>query len=127
LKSVTLYKSISEFIVANDLKAAVRDAEIEMEWQTYFKSFLPIAKSILPEIKDHLGNDIDSILYYRKIEHQQLPSDNNDGTITIVYEPENIKLDLEWIEEIGVVSIIFRTFDSVAHRLSCDFFFFKFR
>jgi len=26
-----------------------------------------------------------------------------------------------------VVSIIFRTFDSVAHRLSCDFFFFKFR
>jgi rRNA-processing protein FCF1 len=112
IEGLKLYDSIREFVEDSRVRAVAKAIEDpNATWQ-----------DILSQIRTRLGEFDELILKhlqekepyidevtYREIDHSQFPSDNGEALITGVYEPYQIDIDWDKLEdlELGMISVPF--------------------
>jgi len=128
---VTIDPRVAEKFVkmeARDKLVALFGADRIVDWEHRYLNNRDVDSFLKSPPTDLAGNETSAFYageawYFPELDPTYDVSDDN----LIVLDATSNRYLPQALDEIAVASRIFRTFDLVAHRLSCDFFFFKFR
>ena len=92
--SIITYKNLAEF-VESDL---IQDALLEADLLDNYEEIIVAIKSFEDEnkvLQYHIANSVGEKIVWKTIYGETIPDDNNEATINMYDEPENIELDFE--------------------------------
>lgn len=123
IDGVILHNSIRDFVQSEDVKSLASEKEQERIWLSIFERIQDNLSSASEEVEGSLERLLLEKLPGERVEHNQIPDDNNEAIISGLYEPENIQLDWEAVENYGNGIVILPFTCEV--KASIEFFVFR--
>ena len=101
IEGIILHNSLRDFVQSEEVHRLASEKEQERTWAAIFERIQGFLSGAAKEVKGSLERLLLDKMPGEKIEHYQIPDDNNEAYISEIYEPENIELDWEAAESYG--------------------------
>jgi hypothetical protein len=101
IKNSKVHKSIYELLKSNEIEEARRDIKLEMYWSNWLAAYKPKLPDLSSILVSKLESQVVDALAYKYVEHSLIPDDNQEANIVGVYEPSDVEIDWNSMDDLG--------------------------
>lgn len=101
IEGIILHSSLKDFVQSEGVINLAAEKEQERAWLSIFERIYSSLPNASEEVKGSLEKLLLDKLPGETVEHNQIPDDNNEASISGLYEPEKIQLVWESTENYG--------------------------
>lgn len=102
LPGVACFETLEKFVESDQVRELTSAIELEAKWGEELPTLVAAVKEHESDmLSQEFVNSFINMLVHHEVEHDSIPSDNRDATVSMVGDPEDVEIDWDEAEDYG--------------------------